>query len=229
VGLLIQNGTTPTILFLMVDATDGETAELGLSPTVEISKNGGAFAATTNSAVEISDGWYAVTLTADETDTDGVLAIRATAAGADEWRDYHQVYSNLSAIVTGASVTVTGPVLESGNIRLVQGDDYSVTSGQALEWSSADWPDLTGGSAHLYAWLNSSAGTATFDKAGTVLNAGSATQTVRVTPGTADTAALVPHTIDGGGYTFQVKATLAGGEVVTLVQGLMTVEPDVSA
>lgn len=224
-GLLIQNGTTPIILFLMVDQTDGETAETGLSPSVEISKNGGAFAATTNSAVEISDGWYAVTLTADETDTDGVLAIRATAAGADEWRDYHQVYSNLSAIVTGASVTVTGPVLESGNIRLVQGDDYSVTSGQALEWSSSDWPDLTGGSVHLYAWLNADNAT-TFDKAGTVVNAGSTTQTVRVTPGTADTAAL---TADGTGYTFQVKATLAGGEVVTLVQGLMTVEPDVSA
>lgn len=93
--MIIANGTTPVIMFLMVDETDDETAETGLSPAAEISKNGGAFASVTNAISEVSDGWYKVTLTATETNTDGMLVIRATAAGADEWRDIHQVIAVL--------------------------------------------------------------------------------------------------------------------------------------
>lgn len=89
--MIIYKGTTPTIVFLMVDATDDETAEEGLSPSVEISKNGGAFAAITNSVSEISDGWYKVALTSTETNTNGPLIVRATGTGADEWREVHQV------------------------------------------------------------------------------------------------------------------------------------------
>ena len=83
----IKNSGGAIIVYLMVDATDGETAETGLSPTVQISKNGGAFATTTNGSVEIGNGWYRVTLSATETDTNGPFIIRATATGADEWRD----------------------------------------------------------------------------------------------------------------------------------------------
>jgi len=95
--MLIKNGSTPRIVFLMVDATDDETAETGLSPTVQISKSGGVFANVTNSVTEIGNGWYYVDLTATETDTDGPLIVRATATGADEWRDVHQVYTDLAA------------------------------------------------------------------------------------------------------------------------------------
>lgn len=93
--MLLAKSTAVVIVFLMVDATDDETAETGLSPAVEISKNGGAFAAVTNSVSEISNGWYKVTLTTTETNTNGPLIIRATGTGADEWRDVHQVMSNL--------------------------------------------------------------------------------------------------------------------------------------
>lgn len=93
--VLLQNGSTPTMVFLMVDEADDETAETGLSPAVSISKNGGAFAACTNAVSAIGNGWYKVTLTAAETNTDGPLIIRATAAGADEWRDVAQVYTTL--------------------------------------------------------------------------------------------------------------------------------------
>ena len=46
--MLIVNGSTPTITFLMVDATDRSTAEESLDPVpvVYISKAGAAFAAT---------------------------------------------------------------------------------------------------------------------------------------------------------------------------------------
>jgi len=91
--MIFENGTTPVIVFRMGDSEDFTVAEEALSPVpaAEISKNGGAFAASTNAVTEISDGWYKVTLTATETDTDGTLIIRATATGAAEWTDIHQV------------------------------------------------------------------------------------------------------------------------------------------
>lgn len=97
--MLIENGSTPVLMFLMVDATDRSTAETGLSPTVYISKAGGAFAATTNSATEVSVGWYKVTLTATETNTDGELALYATGTGAATWREKHQVYTSLTVVL----------------------------------------------------------------------------------------------------------------------------------
>lgn len=107
--MLIENGSTPTITFLMVDATDRSTAEESLDPVpvVYISKAGGAFAATTNAATEISAGWYTVALTAAETGTDGELALYATAGGAATWREKHQVYTSLSvALASGETVTL---------------------------------------------------------------------------------------------------------------------------
>lgn len=93
----IANGSTPKIGFILVDATDNETKEPGLTPTVLISKNGGAFAAATNAAVEVPTstydglGFYTVTLTASETDTDGPLMIAAYATGTNMFRDIHYV------------------------------------------------------------------------------------------------------------------------------------------
>jgi hypothetical protein len=97
--MLIKNGSTPTIVFFLVDATDGETPETGLSPTVYISKNGGTAATTTNSAAEIDatnmQGWYKVALTATETNTDGSLIVWADSGGTTKsWYDVHQVYTN---------------------------------------------------------------------------------------------------------------------------------------
>ena len=80
-----------TYTFLLVDADDDETAEESKSPTVEISKAGGAFATSTNAATEISDGWYKVTLTASELDTAGDFIIIASATGTDVWREKCQV------------------------------------------------------------------------------------------------------------------------------------------
>ena len=65
----------------MVDATDFATPETGLTVAGNISKDGGAFAALTNSVAEIGNGTYKVTLTATEMNADVVL-LRFTATGA---------------------------------------------------------------------------------------------------------------------------------------------------
>lgn len=87
----ITQSTTPTVLFLLVSNVDDKTAVTGATPTVTLSKNGGAFAAATNAVAEISQGFYKVALTATETNTVGPLALIATATGADVWRDIHEV------------------------------------------------------------------------------------------------------------------------------------------
>jgi hypothetical protein len=87
----ITSGTTPTLVFLLVSSSDDKTAVTGATPTVTLSKAGGAFAVATNAVSEVSSGFYKVTLTASETGTVGALAILATATSADAWRDIHQV------------------------------------------------------------------------------------------------------------------------------------------
>lgn len=62
----------------MVDLTDGYTPETGLTITTEISLNGGAFAATVNSFVEVSDGEYYVELDTTEVATAGRYRLKAS-------------------------------------------------------------------------------------------------------------------------------------------------------
>lgn len=76
---------------MLVSNVDDKTAVTSATPTVTLSKNGGAFAAATNAVAEISQGFYKVALTATETNTVGPLALIATATGADVWRDIHEV------------------------------------------------------------------------------------------------------------------------------------------
>lgn len=84
-SVTIQQGTTSRkIVFLMIDSTDHLSAKTGLTVTVTLSKNGGAFASPTGTVAEIgSSGWYALTPSATDTNTVGALIIRATASGAD--------------------------------------------------------------------------------------------------------------------------------------------------
>ena len=104
--MIIINGDTPTIAFLMVDATDGETPETGLTPTVYLSKNGGTAATSTNSAAEIDStnlpGWYSLALTATETGTDGPLIVYADSGSTTKtWYDVHQVLTTLPTELSG--------------------------------------------------------------------------------------------------------------------------------
>lgn len=101
---LLQS-TAIDIYILMVDATDDETAETGKSLTVYISKNGGSFATTTNSATEISRGWYKITLTTTEVNTLGFLVMEAEASGCDIWRMIYKVVApNPDNLATASAV-----------------------------------------------------------------------------------------------------------------------------
>ena len=79
-----QSTTTYPVQFLMVDSTDHVTAETGLSPTVTISKNGGAYGAASGAVTEVGNGVYSYAGNATDRDTLGELMIHAEATGADK-------------------------------------------------------------------------------------------------------------------------------------------------
>jgi len=78
-----QSTTTYALVFLMVDSTDHVTGKTGLTPTVTLSKNGGAFASPTGAVSEIANGWYKVAGNATDNATLGPLILHATGTAAD--------------------------------------------------------------------------------------------------------------------------------------------------
>ena len=94
--MIIENGSTPTIVFLLVDKEDHVSPVTSGKPTAWISKNGSDFRAASGTIIEISAGWYRFVLTPAETDVDGPLIVRVSEDDAHEWRDIHQVYSSFT-------------------------------------------------------------------------------------------------------------------------------------
>jgi len=100
---LNQNSTAMT--FAMRSSTSGLLVT-GLTPTVRLSKNGGAFAAAAGAVGEMSLGWYSVAPSATDFDTLGPLKLLSTAANCiTTVRDY---------MVIGYSPTVGLPSIAPG-------------------------------------------------------------------------------------------------------------------
>ena len=131
-----QNSTTYPILFLMVDDTDHVTGKTGLSPTVTLSKNGGAFDAAEGAVAEVGDGWYSLAGDADDRDTLGELAIHAEGTAADPfdgryvivpWDPFDGVRLGLTGL-PGLAITTGAVVSDGGNTALTFKTDLSETA-----------------------------------------------------------------------------------------------------
>jgi hypothetical protein len=70
-------------MVLMIDSSDHITGKTGLTLTITLSKNGGAFSSISPTVTERGNGWYNIALTSAHTDTLGDLALHVSAAGAD--------------------------------------------------------------------------------------------------------------------------------------------------
>lgn len=95
-GINLSNGTSnQKIPIRLVDDTDGETLETGVSsPTIQISKNGGSFASASDGTwAEIGNGWYTVRLNGTDTSDLGWLLLRVVKSGTS--RESH-VLCNVS-------------------------------------------------------------------------------------------------------------------------------------
>jgi len=96
----IEKGVALTnYIFVMVDSTARPDGKTGLSPTVTLAGDGAAFGASTNSASEISSGFYKIDLTQAERSFD-TLAIHSTGAGADAWDDIQYLNDIASPVLT---------------------------------------------------------------------------------------------------------------------------------
>jgi hypothetical protein len=78
---ITKNTAYTNFMFKMVDATDGYTAETGLTVTATRSLGGAAFGACANAASEVASGWYKIDLDAADTNGDPII-LRFTATGA---------------------------------------------------------------------------------------------------------------------------------------------------
>lgn len=87
----LYQSTTRPITFCLVSSTDHITAVTGATPTVVISKDGGAFASPSGAVTEIGNGWYKIAGNATDRNTLGELLVHATATGADPWDEKYVI------------------------------------------------------------------------------------------------------------------------------------------
>lgn len=80
---LLKQSTAYTRMFLVVQTADHLTGLTGASPTVTVSKAGGAFGAAGGTVTEVSSGFYKIALTTTDTNTVGDLAYHITATSGD--------------------------------------------------------------------------------------------------------------------------------------------------
>lgn len=238
--LLTKGKTGQTAVFLMVDASDHITGKTGLTPTVTLSKAGGALASPTGTVSEVGSGLYKLTLDVADVDTFGALVIHATAAGADPCDHAMQVIapdvedaasfglttlnsilSRVMAISPG-SITTSSAVLESGAyVILVKGDDYTSASPRGvLSWTPSqdgDWPDLTGAVGTFTVRLNSTDAVELSTPA-TILNPAGPNKEVNVSLDSIMTSLLSVST-SLRDHKFDVQLTLANGSIWTPIRG----------
>ena len=106
----IKQSTAATIkLGPFLDDTDGKTPETGLTISqadIRLSKNGGAFAQSNNTAgaTHNENGYYDVPLNTTDTNTLGTFRVAVSKSGAlPVWQDYMVVTANVWDSMFGAS------------------------------------------------------------------------------------------------------------------------------
>jgi hypothetical protein len=168
----------------------------------------------------IAGAWNALLASYQEAGSMGEALYNATqGGGATAAEIWSYVTRTLTAVVS--SVSYNGPVASAGNIEIVKGADYFNADGQALEWSSTGWPDLTGATIEFVAKTNRGA-VQEFSKAGSVVTP-TGTAVVRVELNATDTDSF---TVGQNNYRFTVWATLVNGHTIPLVRDYMTVLED---
>jgi hypothetical protein len=122
------------IAFVMVDASNNEVAGIGDGNlTIQVSKNGSAFAAAAGTDTEIGNGWYTYLATAGEADTVGPVALRVNGAGA--------VQQNLEYVVkqrTPNAIAFTYTVTDSVSSNPIEGVQVTITTdvaGNNIVWN----------------------------------------------------------------------------------------------
>lgn len=154
--------------FYMVSTSDQNTPVTGITPSVQLSVNGGAFAAATNAATEVTLGLYTIEFTDAELGTSGPVALVITGTGAVTWRDvirqshvFDSLLSN-NTIVGSAGYTLNkmnsfATLTEVNLLSIIVGDTITVNRHDSWDIPIPDLPDLTGYTSILFSVKDSDA------------------------------------------------------------------------
>ena len=201
--------------------TDTELKNLDAAVSTRLPTSSYTAPTTPPTAGAIADAVWDETLADHDTAGSAGVALSAAGGAADPLLNpVPGAYASGTAgyvlgAINPANVTITSPVATDGTaINIVRGDDYANADGRALTFTGATWPTLTSGTVALKVATGATITTYT----GTVTGA----QACRVELTDTQTAALA-----AGVYAYDLEATLAGGSVVTLVQGTLRVAADV--
>ena len=130
--------TTYHVIFLMTDTADHITGKTGLSPTVTISKNGGAYGAAIGAVTEIANGVYKLAANATDFNALGAMAIHATATGADPadvllevvTHDPFSIPSEVWGYATSRTLTMSATeitnAVSGSSITQIRGNSWSI-------------------------------------------------------------------------------------------------------
>lgn len=166
------------------------------------------------------DTFTGVASTASASATQQILLIGSEASveiptagltASDVW-----TYVTRTLTTTGSIVVVSPLDTQTLMLTMVRGDSYDTgADNRPLQWTSTDWPDLTGASIALYMRsVSAPADVLTFT--GSVVN--SSTAQVELT--SAQTAAFdVSSNKNQPAYAYAVVATFADSTVMTLARG----------
>jgi len=123
--LLLKQSTAVTVkMGPFLDDTDGKTEETGLSigqSDIKLSKNGGSFAQSNNSAGASHDtnGYYGVPLDTTDTNTLGTLRVFIHKSGAlPVWQDFMVIPANVYDSLVGGSDKLQTDCREFGDSNL---------------------------------------------------------------------------------------------------------------
>jgi hypothetical protein len=138
----LKAGTAAVILMgPAVDKTDGVTAETALTPTVYLSKNGGAQGARNDATAITHDarGYYLVALNATDTNTAGRLRV-LFSSDADHlpvWEDYTVLPANVyDSLIAGSANLAVDATKVGGTVQT--GGDLAVLVAAILADTGTD-------------------------------------------------------------------------------------------
>jgi hypothetical protein len=100
----------------MRSSTDHMSGVDDLTPSVQISKNGGAFNTVVRTVTGLGNGLYSIDLTSSDTDTEGELIVLVTSINADNAVLFGEVssYSDPAAAFWAAPMTSMGDRTTAG-------------------------------------------------------------------------------------------------------------------
>lgn len=143
---IIKANATYTRTFLAVYKTDHITGATGVTVIVRLSKAGGAYGASTNTASAVANGLYSIVLASGDTNTVGDLSFNCTGTNIDPTDFIDQVHNfdlDTPVVITGTNIDKTGYTVSTNQDK----GGYNLGSGvNVTQWVGGTSPavNITG-------------------------------------------------------------------------------------